>query len=145
MPNAINRAPVTPEIEHPTWCDPTQCTATRALAQGEAHRGTPVAVTVRSVHGTLEITAALSQAHCRWPTDTYVDFDVQGLRREHQTTGGVAAFTVEKLAAIGQLVMDLAAVSGSEVAVRKESSPHEQLGRSHRAGRASALVGGGRR
>lgn len=144
MPNTSNSAPATAAVEHPTWCDLTRCTATSAVAQGGAHRGTPITVAVRGIYGTLEITAFLSQAHCQWPTDTYVDFGVQGLRREHQTTGGMAAFTVEKLAAIGQLVMDLAEVSGSDGA-RNEYPPREHLGQADQPGRVAALAGGGRR
>lgn len=131
-------------VEHPNWCDLTRCTATSAVTRGGIHRGTPVTVAVRGTHGGLEVTAVLSQAHCRWPTEVYVDFNVKRLRRKHQIAGGMAAFTVEKLAAIGQLAMDLAGISGSDQATNE--SPLRQLpGRAHQPGQVAALAGGDRR
>jgi hypothetical protein len=80
------------------------------VTTGEAHRGTPRKIAVRGIHGGLEITASLSQAHCRWPTDVYVDLDVRGLLHEYQLTQGKAAFPVDKLTAIARMLTDLAVI-----------------------------------
>jgi hypothetical protein len=95
-------------VDHPDWCDLARCTATSAVAVDEAHRGTPQKVTFRGIYSQLEITASLSQAHCRWSTDVYVDLDVRGLLHEHQHAQGRAAFPVDKLAAIARMLTDLA-------------------------------------
>jgi hypothetical protein len=95
-------------IDHPDWCDLARCTATPAMGTGEAHRETPRTVTIWGIHGELEVTAYLSQANCRWPTDVYVDLDVHGLRHEYQLAHGTAAFPVDKLAALVEMLTDLA-------------------------------------
>lgn len=96
-------------VMHPHWREPTACTATAAVAKGEAHRGSPTTVSVWSLFGTLELTARLLQAHCRWSTDVYVDLDVRGLYHDYQATGGRAAFPVENLTKLVGMLADLAA------------------------------------
>ena len=108
MPTSTNEeTPVA--VVHPDWCDPTACTATTAVAKGESHRASPTTVSVWSLYDTLEITAQLSQAHCRWSTDVYVDLDVRGLYDNYQATGGRAAFPVENLTKLVGMLADLAA------------------------------------
>lgn len=97
-----------PAIAHPDWCDPVRCTATPAAAKGEAHRGTPAAVTAERPLGNLTVTASLYQVHAPWLTDVLVELTLSG-RDEHWQLAAVAAtVTVEQASDLARSLVDLA-------------------------------------